>query len=729
MQNESYSSDAPVSKIDDDEFSRWSFSERVAQVIADRKDSSSIVIGLYGAWGDGKTSVLNFIEQSLVGTDDVICIKFNPWRFGTEDQLLMGFFNQIADALDKKLTTSGDTLKNIGSKIIQPLSKMANVEAVGDIVTSFISMPDIDIFKTRTEELLETSKKRVLILIDDVDRLDKTEIHSLFRLVKLTADFKYTSYILAFDKDIVASSLQDRYSNSQGNSGEAFLEKIIQVPLNLPHIDRSTLRRFCFQGVDEALKLANIELTQEQVQRFHINYLSAFDDHISTPRKAKLYSNTLMFSLPILKGEVNPIDVMLIEGIRLFYPKLYDFIKNNQDLFAGTFISSQYGNDDANKEHIRELIDETILNLNVTEKEGIIELLKDIFPRLQAVYSNTYHSGDSLKIWGKNQNICSKNYFFRYFGYSLLPNDISDTNLNLLIQDINNWQPPYSIETNPLSVVLTPENADSLIQKLYKKVASIDSIGANQMAIAITQVSEKLPAEDNFMWADAYTQSTWLIADLILNVSKVERVEVVKNLFNHANTIDYQTTIFKFLKHDQRDNAQPNYLNSEEMRDIGTHLARKILSEIQDKDITLDEENPTSYIFWLLNKYINQDVVNDYIEKIISSDDNAIYRILDAHTSTSKNLLDGTKSKGLFEKDTYEYLSKNINSSIIFGKLEQSCSDLLYDLKQYPKVNNREYDRKRTILQQFAWLYKQDWSHREFEFLSNSVNSKVLLFK
>nr|WP_241878810.1 P-loop NTPase fold protein [Psychrobacter sp. PraFG1]UNK05407.1 KAP family NTPase [Psychrobacter sp. PraFG1] len=225
MQNESYSSDAPVSKIDDDEFSRWSFSERVAQVIADRKDSSSIVIGLYGAWGDGKTSVLNFIEQSLVGTDDVICIKFNPWRFGTEDQLLMGFFNQIADALDKKLTTSGDTLKNIGSKIIQPLSKMANVEAVGDIVTSFISMPDIDIFKTRTEELLETSKKRVLILIDDVDRLDKTEIHSLFRLVKLTADFKYTSYILAFDKDIVASSLQDRYSNSQGNSGEAFLEK------------------------------------------------------------------------------------------------------------------------------------------------------------------------------------------------------------------------------------------------------------------------------------------------------------------------------------------------------------------------------------------------------------------------------------------------------------------------------------------------------------------------
>uniref|UniRef100_A5WBC9 KAP P-loop domain protein n=1 Tax=Psychrobacter sp. (strain PRwf-1) TaxID=349106 RepID=A5WBC9_PSYWF len=721
MQNESYSSDAPVSKIDEDAFSRWSFSKRVAQVIANRQDPSSIVIGLYGAWGDGKTSVLNFIDQSLTNNEAVICIRFNPWRFGTEDQLLLGFFNQIADALDNKLTTSSDKLKDIGNKILKPVTKLANVEAVGEIVTSFISMPDIDIFKERTEKLLEESKKRVLILIDDVDRLDKTEIHTLFRLVKLTADFKYTSYILAFDKDIVSSSLQDRYSSSQGNSGEAFLEKIIQVPLNLPYIDKSTLRSFCYQGIDEALQLANIELTQEQIQRFSSNYLSAFESCISTPRKAKLYSNTLMFSLPILKGEVNPIDLMLIEGIRLFYPKLYDFIKNNQDLFAGTFISSQYGNDNANKEYIKKLIDETILNLSATEKEGIVELLKDIFPRLQAVYNNTYHSGDSLKIWEENQNICSKNYFFRYFGYSLLPNDISDTNLNLLVQDINNWQPPYSTETNPLYVALTPENADTLIQKLYKKVASLDSGGSTKMAIAITQISEKLPAENSFMWSDAYTQSTWLIADLILNISKVERVKVIKNLFNHANTIDYQTKIFRFLKHDQRDDAQLNYLSSEEMRDIGTHLARKILAEIQDKDITLDEKNPTSYIFWLLNKYINQDVVNDYIEKIIRTDDNAIYRILDNYTTTFTNLVNGIERKDDLNQNSFNYLSKHINVSIIYQAIERHYPELTRVLKNYPNIEKGENDRETPIIQQFLWWYRRDMTHRSFEFVSSKA--------
>ena len=360
MTTENYSSDAPVSTKEEDIFSRWKFSERVAQVIANRRDPSSIVIGLYGRWGDGKTSVLNFIEQSLDTNDDVICIKFNPWRFGTEDQLLMGFFNQIADALDTKLATREDRLKDVSNKILKPLSSAAGMPVVGDIVSSYISMPDINDFKSRTEALLKDSQKRVLLLIDDVDRLDKTEIHALFRLVKLTADFKYTSYILAFDKDIVASSLQDRYSTSQGDSGEAFLEKIIQVPLHLPYIDKQTLRSFCFQGVDTALELANIRLTEEQVQDFARNFARAFDSCITTPRKAKLYGNILMFSLPILKGEVNPVDLMLIEGIRAFYPRLYESIRDNEKLFVGTFSANSGSYHDDDKNLIKTLIDKAL---------------------------------------------------------------------------------------------------------------------------------------------------------------------------------------------------------------------------------------------------------------------------------------------------------------------------------------------------------------------------------
>ena len=63
MTSTNYSSDTPVASKENDRFTRWNFSERVAQVIAKRTDPSCITIGLYGAWGDGKTSVLNFIRN------------------------------------------------------------------------------------------------------------------------------------------------------------------------------------------------------------------------------------------------------------------------------------------------------------------------------------------------------------------------------------------------------------------------------------------------------------------------------------------------------------------------------------------------------------------------------------------------------------------------------------------------------------------------------------------
>ncbi len=68
------------------------------------------MIGIYGPWGDGKTSVLNMMSQALASEEDVICIPFNPWHFESEDQLIRGFFNSLAAAIGKKLTTAKEDI-------------------------------------------------------------------------------------------------------------------------------------------------------------------------------------------------------------------------------------------------------------------------------------------------------------------------------------------------------------------------------------------------------------------------------------------------------------------------------------------------------------------------------------------------------------------------------------------------------------------------------------------
>ena len=729
MTTENYSSDAPVSTKDEDIFSRWKFSERVAQVIANRRDPSSIVIGLYGRWGDGKTSVLNFIEESLDTNDNVICIKFNPWRFGTEDQLLMGFFNQIAESLDAKLETREDKLKDIGNKILKPVSSAVGIGVVGDVVSSYISMPDINVFKSRTEQLLENSQKRVLILIDDVDRLDKTEIHALFRLVKLTADFKYTSYILAFDKDIVASSLQDRYSNSQGNAGEAFLEKIIQVPLHLPHIDKLTLRDFCFQAVEEALDLADIELSDEQAQHFGRYFILAFEKCITTPRKAKLYGNILMFSLPILKGEVNPVDLMLIEGVRAFYPMLYETIRDNKSSFVGAFPTGSNSNYDADKDLIKKLVDNALNDIDSHNKSNVIRLLESIFPRLQAVYGRMHYGRDSLKLWSDNQNICSKSYFSRYFGYSLPPDDVSDVAITQLVQDINDWSEPYEYQANPLQNFITPKNAERVIQKLRSQV-NWNNENYKALIISIAQISAIIPNNNTFLSFNPYIQSVILIADMVIHTNKDEQIVTAKLALDNAPTLKYQIELFRWLYHSENENPKPDCFSSEERKELGEYLGNKIFCKIETIDITSENPDLVSRIFWILSEYVDKTRLNNYIELLANSDSKAAYRIIDAYTPTFTSLTNGTESKKGLDESNYKYLSSHLDTSIIFEAIKRDLPTLIINLNEYPILESRDEDRELIIPQQFVWWYRKEiirnkynnLKYQQFEFVSGSKN-------
>src|SRR5262245_37285240 len=83
-----YSSDQPIRSKVEDRFNRWPFAKRIADTLATRKDPASLVVGLYGPWGDGKTSTLHLMEETLVGHSHVVVVRFNPWLFQSEELLL-----------------------------------------------------------------------------------------------------------------------------------------------------------------------------------------------------------------------------------------------------------------------------------------------------------------------------------------------------------------------------------------------------------------------------------------------------------------------------------------------------------------------------------------------------------------------------------------------------------------------------------------------------------------
>src|SRR5690606_24517678 len=251
---------------------------RVAGVLRGLPKGTGLVVGIHGPWGDGKTTVLNMLRADLEAMGNTVVRSFNPWRLSDEDSMLRGFVFMLAEAIGESLSSRFERAKAGAGKWVKRcrwltrpagwFSKTAG--SIDDVLAKFGEIAlsgdtvGLDDLRSRIDSLLKDTDKRIVVLVDDIDRLDKHETHTLFRLVKACADFPNVCYVLAFDDVAVAKSLGERYGAGDEASGRAFLEKIIQLPLKLPMAMKEDLRALCFQQVDQAISAAGIELTKEE---------------------------------------------------------------------------------------------------------------------------------------------------------------------------------------------------------------------------------------------------------------------------------------------------------------------------------------------------------------------------------------------------------------------------------------------------------------------------------
>ena len=296
-------SDKPQKDPANDLFGYAPFAKQLAEAIQKMTPPEGLVMAIYGPWGSGKSTLLEFVAHYLEESDDeqVIIIRFNPWWFSGHKDLTLYFFAHLQATLFSKFTSlTNDAKKRIADfgKLVSK-APFSGAELVGAVFESFGNNEDIATQKEKVEELLGEQKKKILVIIDDIDRLASDEIKDIFRLVKSIADFPYVSYLLAFDKTVVANSLHDL----QGVSGQDYLEKIIQVPFELPQTNPDVLFHILLQELSKLLGVIPREL--DQIGWFDFTpregYLSIIKNFIRTPRDVVRFINTLSVTFPIVK--------------------------------------------------------------------------------------------------------------------------------------------------------------------------------------------------------------------------------------------------------------------------------------------------------------------------------------------------------------------------------------------------------------------------------------------
>ncbi len=587
----SLSCDRPLSNREEDRLNRAAFADRIATILAAQPEDSGVVVGVYGPWGDGKTTVLNLLRANLTDEEAIVVRDFNPWRVADSDSMFRGFFSTLAEAIGASLPTRLERAKALAGQwagwlrwIAWPLGWVFTPAKVADsLLAGFSKIAQegdsvrLKQLRDRVVHLLRRSRKRIVMLIDDIDRLDKHETHTLFRLIKACTDFPNVCYVLAFDDTAVSKAIGERYAGGDELAGRSFLEKIVQVPLQLPVAARQDLRSLCFARVERALSAAGIELTEDQVGEFVAGFDRGVLIRLTTPREASRFGNGLMFALPPLAGETNPVDNLLVQALRSFYPSVYDVVRANHDAFSG--VEEDLSGVETREVRAVVLLEPILKTMVKSHVEAVKALITKLFPRLSGAYGGSGYGRDWLRRWSKEQRVCAPEYCPRYFTYSVPLNDVPDSEVTAILEIARSGD-GASVESR-LVPQLSGAKAGRLIDKLCALEETVDPRAAETLAVVISRSAEKIPNSPSFYAAaDPPAQAAIFVSHLLKRIPRgVGRVVAGRRVVEAAEPLWFGAECLRWMYvTDEPEHQDSNAFSREEIAELRSHFVPRIKS-------------------------------------------------------------------------------------------------------------------------------------------------------
>jgi hypothetical protein len=465
-----FNADSPIASFADDKLGREFFARHLTQVLLQTvaiKDHlklspesiiksmndgaipipESYTVAVFGAWGSGKTSLKNLICAGLNEAGNVRphIAHFEPRRWRDEDSIIRDFFSVIASQVitdgSPEAAESAQMLIRLGdylslaqvTLLLSGLSAVAGGYYLGDPSLGTVGAANItagsgffgaakDFLKDRgktkkdkidlvknigeiekqLKEKMVYLEKPVIVFIDDIDRLSVDEVTLLLQLLKYNANFPNLIYVILGQRDIIDDGLEKLFPKHGGK----YLEKFVQLALDLPQVDIDNIRQEVFKTLNFVAD--RLGYNPNWIRReFGAIYEAGVAPYLPSLRQAHRYANSLRFLAPLWeesggKRAVHPVDVAALEVVRLYEPDVYSHLRKNKIWLTGSFLdidklvsslSSVPKNGDQQEKSIVKPIEVRRLEelLSVAKNKDALKILlsalvpdiKDIYPYLE----------------------------------------------------------------------------------------------------------------------------------------------------------------------------------------------------------------------------------------------------------------------------------------------------------------------------------------------------------
>lgn len=428
-------SDSPISSADEDSFGRHSFAQKIARLIQNSHSwDQSIVFGLIGPWGSGKSSMLAMIEEELERTEKNSSIEqlwhiahFTPWATSDINGLLGEFYAALSDALP---SDKNKKLREKLGAIIDLAAPMATlIPYIGGTATSgakraaarLQKQPSWDkAFKEASEELKKLQTP-VLVIADDIDRLHGEELLGVLRVVRLLGRFPGVHFLLAYDQQTVTETLTETgVAGKDLSAGHKFLEKIVQYPLVIPPLSKTQILSRIELGLRPYFDL----LEDPRDFGWHLQSLhSAFSSLLSTPRSIDRFLAQTHLHLEIFSPkEVSVEDVIVLTLLKVSFPTLYEQLPRYKDQLMT-------GNEDGKLAYFLDTrpkafdISPLLEKIHSQELSAAHAILRALFPNLRERGSVSTYARP------RSNAVSDNRYFDRYFAMGVPEYDVSDAEI------------------------------------------------------------------------------------------------------------------------------------------------------------------------------------------------------------------------------------------------------------------------------------------------------------
>ena len=621
-----FSADRPITSSAEYRLNRRDFAFALGDSVLSWDGADSLVIGLNGKWGSGKNSIINLVLERIQRTAEPApdTIKFNPWEWSGHEELATAFFREIEIALhDRKgagsqlaerferyasILNAGATLAESSAPVVtaasvvivaaggatiavDPLSSpvaggillvtgmlgliASRVSRVMQAIGAALRRPSKSLTEVKRDltEALQKYDRNILVILDDIDRLTPSDVVRILQLVKANADFPKMVYLLAYDLSALSKSVEAALRVN----GRDYVDKIVQVSVQVPKPDKSALEGLLFAGVDEVIEPASIQRIFNK-DRWSSLYLDGYssrgiNSYFSTPRRIFRFVSALHFNLArhMDRGECNvdPVDFIGIEALRVFEGAVYEGVATEKQLFAGAA-----SGDARQQERDKATVSHVLQKAPDDPKRSTAEhVLRELFPSAEWALTGTHQAVDRGRLLA-DRRVSHLDMFDFYFQMAVPTASLSEGEIREVVAATSASRETL---TDALRVLIERGRIRAFLRDL---AAGLDRIPRGLETVFISSlfdIGDQLEAQvERMLDASDTLRSEFIVEDLLDRLRLDERLHALEEAVEDSEGVALPLNFIRFTLHRADREAQPAIADEEGLRVLGQRLLPRI---------------------------------------------------------------------------------------------------------------------------------------------------------